>query len=143
MKNFNKGLLILAWISLCFLIFNVIMSYLFQEDIFLKQDSSNPIGYFMLVGFLVILVFFVLSFIWLLNQTSKGKHRPFTSFALLLCSLCIIFMMGQKVMYDEIAREFPLGVAGGEAMILLMLYCIQLAFNVMMIFHLRRLKNSV
>jgi hypothetical protein len=138
MKNREKGLFILAIIAACWLLFNLAMSHIYQEDLLLKQNPTNPVGYFMIVGFAVILIFFIAAFIWLLNQLRRQKGDVLTIFALLLCGLSIVSLMGQKIMYDEIARELPLGAAGGESLLLVILFCIQLVFSLVMIFRLKR-----
>ena len=143
MKGNIKVLFILSILSICCLIFNMLMTYIHRKEVFVKQDSVSLLGFFMIIGFVIFLIYCVFVFLWLLWQIRKETNKPFYIFTLFLCGVCILLMMGEKVLYDEIARELRLGwEVLGEGIILYIFYCMQITFNLIMLRHFYRLSIS-
>jgi hypothetical protein len=143
MKGNIKGLFLLSILSIGCLIFNMLMTYIHRNEVFVKQDSVSILEFIMIIGFIIILVYCVLVFLWLLWQIRGETSKPFYIFTLFLCGICILLMMGQKVLYDEIAREYRLGwEVLGEGIILYIFFCVQVTFNLIMLRHFCRLPIS-
>ncbi len=104
MKGKIKGLFILSILSICCLIFNMLMTYIHRKEVFVKQDSVSLLEYIMIIGFVIILTYCVLVFLWLLWQIREETSRPFYIFTLILCGICILLMMGEKVLYQQMLK---------------------------------------
>jgi hypothetical protein len=92
-----------------------------------------------LAGFLMVLVFDVLSGLVLLVRAcwwkgGLGGERCEKGWLLLLALLAMVGLAGAKIMIDEIARETPLGSAGGEWVILYICLTLQLAYVLAFLF---------
>jgi hypothetical protein len=121
----------------------MLMTYIHRKEVFVKQDSVSLLGYIMIIGFFIFLIYCILVFLWLLWQIRNETDKSFYIFTLFLCGICILLMMGEKVLYDEIAREYMLGSEVlGEGIILYIFFCVQLTFNLIMLRHFSRLSIS-
>jgi len=84
-----------------------------------------------LVGFALVFLFDLISLAWvsLTRRTGKAKEPP--GVLLVLGALALVALMGAKVMVDEIARETPLGGAGGEWGVLYAALILQLSYIIL------------
>jgi hypothetical protein len=100
-----------------------------------------PAEVLILVGFLAILTFNLLAFVWLLKNVLSEQKTPFHMGALVLNIICLVLMAGEKVLVDEIAREYRLAgwEAAGEWVILYGCFGVQMLFILLMFFYLVRL----
>ncbi|MFC1485988.1 hypothetical protein ACFL55_03065 [Candidatus Latescibacterota bacterium] len=99
------------------------------------------IGYIMGIGYLFILLFhFTSLFVILLHSFLAKELRTLKIAAFTLAILSFFAIGGEKVMFDEIAREATLGweTAAGEFMILNMCFFINMLFTVVMVLFLLR-----
>lgn len=81
-----------------------------------------------LLGFVLVLLFDLISLGWLSGQMRRPGEAGSTAGALVLGALALVALMGSKVMVDEIARETPMGGARGEWIILYLLLLFHLAY---------------
>lgn len=83
------------------------------------------------LGFCLIILFDILSLGWLLRGGEGHRGQATAGGLIALGILSVVALMGAKVMVDEIARETPLGRAGGEWGMLYVFLTIQLAYIIM------------
>jgi hypothetical protein len=126
-------ILILAVLATSALVYNMLVFQLNRDELFLQKGTLNSAGVIALGGFVVIFLFNIVSFLWLLaagrRQFTFGKMA-----ALVLGALCMILLIIDKVMIDEIAREYPLGMSTqGEWIILYAAMSIQLIYGLLVL----------
>jgi len=111
-----------------------------REEVFRDQIIVEPWEYAVLFGFLLILLFNILSIVWVLRHMSlRRAAATLDIISLILGVLCIILMLGEKVMVDEIAREYRLGWETiGEWIILYGFLFVQLFYNILIFYNLSR-----
>jgi hypothetical protein len=129
----------MAFISAVCMVFNMVAMPIFQNELFVQHDPIIAVGWVMLGGFGLVLIFniaYVTRIIILFHApgSQKQNHRgsePFGSGMLALGIVCIILLAGAKVMVDEIGREVLLGwETTGEWVILYVCLTTQLTFSV-------------
>lgn len=128
--------MVLAVLATSALVFNMLAMQFHRNELFLGQGILNSVGIIALSGFIVILLFNVVSFLWLLNS----YRRQFTLgkvVALVLGVLCMILLIVDKVMIDEIGRELRLAwETQGEWIILYGAMFIQLFYGLVVLTYL-------
>ncbi|MCP4724960.1 MAG: hypothetical protein GY863_07990 [bacterium] len=142
-----KPTFITSVISIGFLVYIMLAIPAFKEMIFVNREILSTGEGLIIVGFLSILIFNLMSLIWICLRSFQAKH--FTSAniaALFLGVFCLIAFIGEKVMVDEISREYLLGwETTGEWVILYALLTIQFIYNtsiLLMIFMIIRERTS-
>jgi hypothetical protein len=126
----------LRWFALVagiWLLFNLIAMPLWWGGVNASGGVLGAIQVAVLVGFVVILLFDVVSVGWLMTrlcwvQGDTPDQRCEKGWLLVLGFLAFIGLMGGKVMVDEIARETPLGAGGGEWVVLYVCMTIQAGY---------------
>ena len=130
-KKKGKGNRFIFWLAaiagLC-LLFNFVAIPLGWGGINADGGILGAIQLAILVGFLVVLSFDILSLGWLLSKVDGNGKRGKTGGLIALGVLSLVAIQGAKVMVDEIAREMPLGRAGGEWGMLYAFLAFQLAY---------------
>jgi hypothetical protein len=138
----RKTVLVLAILAASGAVFNLIAIPLCHEEVFVHRDHFSLIEIFMGLAFLIILAFNILSIIQLILQIQqeKGGHTGHV-LLLIFAIICMIGLMGQKVMLDEVAHEYALGWSiQGEWVLFLALLSLQLIYSVLTLIHLFRQK---
>ena len=94
----------------------------------------------MLVGFGLVVLFDIASFLWVLLRLRQSQKANIGDKAMLVLGvLCPFLFLGEKVMVDEIAREYRLGwEVLGEWIILYVLLTTQLIYNLVILLQLLR-----
>jgi hypothetical protein len=122
-----------ATVALVCLAFNLVAMPLWWGGISATSGFLGAIQLIVLLGFIYIIVFDLISTGWVLTRVcwlrgeapEEGCQK---GWLLVLAILAIVGMMGAKVMVDEIARETPVGGAGGEWAVLYVCLGLQLAY---------------
>jgi len=134
MKTSNIILLILSILSLICLIY-----ILFQVNTNIVEalniDRSNfmTIDYLMGFSHLFLLLFHCYAIIHIFAHFRRfSDYRVFKTMLLLLGVISLFAMGGEKVMIDEIAREYRLGLDISELYILNLAYIINAAFTILL-----------
>jgi hypothetical protein len=126
----------LAIISTGFLMYNMLAIIIFREQVFIDKSNISVVEIPILIGFLILMLFDIISFLWMLSgfrYLKEGFAR--SKVLLLLWVLCIISLLGTKVMADEIGREYLLGwEVIGEWIILYIFLTIHLTYNLLILF---------
>ena len=132
----RKAVIILAIFAAAGAVFNLITIPLFHEEVFIRQYTIAPVEIIILLGFLAILIFNLMSLFWLVLQIHKESDSKTGHILLLIFTIfCIIGLMGQKVMLDEVANEYYLGWnVQGEWIIFLGLLSLQLVYCLVFLF---------
>jgi hypothetical protein len=131
-----------ALAALACLLFNLVAMPLWWRGVSATEGFLGAVQLLVLAGFVYIILFDLISTGWVLTRVcwvrgeapEEGCQK---GWLLVLAVLAIVGMMGAKVMVDEIARETPLGGAGGEWAILYICLGLQLAFLLAVLFQRR------
>jgi hypothetical protein len=148
-KNVYGGwegtILVLALVSAACLVFNMAAIPIFQEQLFVRRDPLFAVGWVILGGFGLVLMFDIAyaARTALIPDSAEarakrsraaGRAEPFSSEMLGLAVGCIIALAGAKVMVDEIGRETLLGWETiGEWILLYTCLTVQLTFIIIAI----------
>ncbi len=112
---------------------------LLREEIFVHRRTVAGPEFIVLIGFLVVALFTFFSTLWLAGRSLRGHPRRAAPRLALFAALCLILMLVEKVMVDEIGREMGPGrEMTGEWLILYSLLVIQLAYHLILLRSLRR-----
>lgn len=128
-----------AAVAIVWLLFNVIAMPLWWGGFSASGGFREGAQLAILLGFAFILLLDLVSTGWVLTrvcwiQIGKVEEGCQRGWLLVLAVLALVGLMGAKVMVDEIARETPLGGAGGEWAILYICLGLQLAYLVALFF---------
>jgi hypothetical protein len=131
---------VLAILSTGFLVFNMSGILVHKQPIFFEQETLLSVEILILVGFGLVVLCDVASFLWVLSRLRQSGKASIGDIAMLgLGVLCLFLLIGEKVMVDEIAREYRLGwEVLGEWIILYVLLTIQLIYNLVILLQLFR-----
>ena len=128
----------LALVILCTgsLVYNMVAITIYKEQVFLERGTISTGGEMViLIGFVLVLIFNIVSLLWVLSRIRHAQAvRKGDRGVLALGALCLILMLGEKAMVDEIGREYLLGwEVVGEWIILYVFLTIQLLYNVVIL----------
>ena len=126
----------LGWLSIFMLIFIMTAMPIYKGQVFLDRGSIT-IGaeLIILIGFIILAMFMLVSIIWLIARIRHppGNNKLYIT-TLLLGGICLILFVGEKVMVDEIGREYSLGwEVLGEWIILYLILMMQLFYNILIL----------
>lgn len=135
MKPLNSFVRRLSWLSACFTIFIMIGLLIFKEDVFLYRGSISFSEILLALGFLVILIFDFASFTWIIrNRKVINSDRIKTTLLLLSGMFCLLLLPVDKVMIDEIGKEYlQYKEFIGEWVILYLSLSVQFLYNIFVI----------
>ena len=130
----------LVFLSTVLLVFNMLALPIYKEQIFFEREIFSNVEIVILIGFCFIILFNIVSFLWILSGIRRSHEVVSGDIArLILGALCLILLIGEKTMVDEIGREYPLGwEVTGEWIILYIFLTIQLIYNFVVILKLFR-----
>ena len=129
-----------ALVALIYLLFNMVAMPLWGGGISATGGARGGIQLTILIGFVYILLFDLISTGWILTRVcwmrqERRDEGCQQGWLVVLAVLAIVGLMGAKVMVDEIGRETPLELgAGGEWVILYMCLSLQLAYIAAVLF---------
>ena len=136
-----KTTIVLAISSTAFLLFNMLSMLIFRQEIFIERDHIlSAVEILILIGFGLIFLFNIVSCLWILLRihSSENDFRG-DKITLALGIFCLILLFGEKVMIDEIGREYQLEwEVLGEWIILYIFLTIQLFYNIIIFLQLYR-----
>jgi hypothetical protein len=122
----------LATVCTALLVCNMAAMPIYKQQIFLERGTITTGGEMViLIGFVLVLMFNVMSLLWVSSRIRKAEAVHMGDITVLtLGALCLILLVGEKVMVDEIGREYLLGwEVVGEWVILYVFLTIQLLYN--------------
>lgn len=126
----------LAIVCTGLLIYNLVAMPIHKEQVFLERGTINTGGEMaILIGFVLVPMFNIVSLLWMLSRIRQAHvvHKVDKG-VLVLGVLCLILLMGDKVMVDEIGREYMLGwEVLGEWIILYLFLATQLLYNLIIL----------
>jgi len=126
----------LAILCTGFLVYNMAAMPIYKEKVFLERGTISTGGEMaILIGFVLLLIFNIGSLLWVSLRIRKAQAVPKGDRGVLaLGALCLLLLVGEKVMVDEIGREYLLGwEVVGEWIILYVFLAIQLFYNVVIL----------
>ena len=148
MKKHNKLLynstFVLVIFSTGFLVYNMLATLIYKEQIFFEREILSSVEIVILIGFGLILLFDIVSFLWvLLRLRLSEKVITGDKATLVLGALCLFLLIGEKAMIDEIGREYLLGwEVLGEWIILYVFLTTQLIYNLVILLQLFRIYHA-
>jgi hypothetical protein len=124
----------LGALATAFLVLILIGIWVFRDRVFTIGNPTTPVDLIMLIGMTTALLFNVVSLFWLRKTRFKGTgKRANDSMLFGLGVLCIVMMIAEKIMADDIAHETVSGWSiQGEYLILYGMLFIQIVYNVLM-----------
>jgi hypothetical protein len=131
-KMTSSIIIVLTVLCTVLLVYNIAAIPIFKDDVFLERGTISTFGEMLiLIGFIFVLLFNILSLLWLLSRMRHADGaRPGDIRIMVLGALCLILLMGVKVMVDEISHEYALGwEVVGEWIILYAILAVQLLYN--------------
>jgi hypothetical protein len=132
----NRAAFVLAILCTGLLVFNMVAIPIYKEQVFRYRGTITIGGEMViLIGFVFVLIFNFVSLLWVSSRIRKTQAvRKGDRGALALGVLCLILLVGEKAMVDEIGRECLLGwEVIGEWIILYVFLAIQLLYNVVIL----------
>jgi len=132
----NRAAFVLAILCTGLLVFNMVAIPIYKEQVFRYRGTITIGGEMViLIGFVFVLIFNFVSLLWVSSRIRKTQTvRKGDRGALALGVLCLILLVGEKAMVDEIGRECLLGwEVIGEWIILYVFLAIQLLYNVVIL----------
>lgn len=115
------------------LVFILMGIWAFRDRLFTIGNPLGIVELIMLVGMGTVLLFNIFSIAWLVKMRFKNAHRKtFDSMLMGLGILCIVMMIAEKVMADEVAHETVAGWSvQGEYLLLYGMLVPQFIFNLL------------
>jgi len=140
-SNVAKATFFLAAISLCWLVFDLIVLAVNFPDILLFGLWSGVAG----AGYIFILAFHAFAFLMLILHLRKiGRDGILRTVSFITGLLSLIAICVEKVFYDEIGREFGAGFAiGNELKVLALMLMINAVFAAIMMLVVFRTYRAV
>ncbi|MFC1562499.1 hypothetical protein ACFL4Z_00435 [candidate division KSB1 bacterium] len=134
----------LALLSTGFLVYNMLATLIYKEQIFFERETLSNVEIVILIGFSIIILFDIVSFLWILSRLHQPNEVITSNIVtLILGALCMILLIGEKAMIDEIGREYLLGwEVLGEWIILYVFLTTQLIYNFVVLLKLFRTYNA-
>jgi len=148
MKKHNELLynftFVLAILSTGFLVYNMLATLIYKEQIFFEREMLSSVEIVILIGFSLILLFDIVSLLRVLLGLRQSQEVVTGDKAtLILGALCLILLLGEKAMIDEIGREYLLGwEVLGEWIILYVFLTTQLIYNLVILLQLFRIYHA-
>ena len=122
---------IISFSSLIYILYRV--STNFVDALNIDKSGFGISDLLFASGHVFILIFHLYAIIFIFSHFHKLKKFKILGIAtLVLAVISLFFMGGEKVLFDEIAREYRLGLDVGEVNILRFAYIINLAFSILM-----------
>ena len=130
----NRRIFLLAGSAALWLLCNLVALPLAWGGINADGGVLAVVQAAVLLGFLFIFCFDVATLAWITLRRSEPRLGARKLWLQALAVLALVGLAGSKVMVDEIARETPLGRAGGEWGVLYALLILQLSYILVVLF---------
>ena len=119
---------ILSFACLIFILFQVNTNL--PDSLNIDKGPLGTLDLMMGLGHLFVIFFHLYALLFILAHFSRLKEYRTLSTVLLIIGIVSLFAMGvEKVMIDETAKEYPMGVHGGEFWILNVAYIVNALFT--------------
>lgn len=123
----TRSLGLLAVISLVYIMAAITFWW---DDVFVDMEHISIPEYGILFGFVIVGFFLVLSFVQHMFSMITSEFNRVDAWDLCFTILCLLALMVEKVMVDEIAREYNAGLPiAGEWVILYGMLLFQLMYS--------------
>jgi hypothetical protein len=131
---------VLAILSVGFLLFNIFGTMIYRQKVFLERETLSSVEIVILIGFGLFFLFDIVSLLLVLLRLRQSEKASMGDRAtLILGTLCLLLLIGEKAMVDEIGREYLLGwEVLGEWIILYTFLTNQLLYNLIILMQLFR-----
>ena len=140
----NEFLKKIAWITLAWLVINVILILISWPNIFQGKESLGGLKLIILAGFILTFIFDIFIIIWTcLNIFRKTALPVFNTLLLIGGILCLLVLNIAKVMADEISRQTQSGLgATGEYVIFNVALVFLILFTIFSLVVLKKYRNN-
>ncbi|MFC1543971.1 hypothetical protein ACFL4Y_01825 [Gemmatimonadota bacterium] len=135
---FTQGTTVLAFVAIAGLLYQIIGTRVWWDEVFVRQDTIAPAEWIMIAGVLGVALFAGVSIVWICDRVYRARDLPAAvGTALLLASAYFVLLGGQKAMADEIAREFRMGTEIlGESVLFYTALIIQIIYALVVLTYL-------
>lgn len=139
-------LFILSIVSFCclsYILFRINTNIV--EAINIYHEQLDIYDFITIIGYLFIVVFHLYAIIFIFSQFRHPGEFKWLKIILLILGIGSLFAIGvEKVMVDEIAKEYRVGITDrGEFFILNYAYIINIIFNIMMFYFILKTYRSI
>ncbi len=137
----HRAAFALAILCTGWLVFTMVAMPIYKEQVFVDRGTISTGGETaILIGFIVVLIFNIVSLVWVSSRLRKAQAVHMGDLGVLgLGAFCLILLVGEKALVDEIGREYLLGwEVVGEWVILYVSLAIQLLYNVLILLRVYR-----
>ena len=133
---------VLAILSTGFLVYNMLAIRIFAHEVFFERQTLSGAEISIAVGFGLILLFDVFSLLSVLSTTRRPQNAISGSKVVLIFgAFCLLLLLADKVMIDEIGREYLVGwEVLGEWIMLYGFLTTQLVYNLVVLLALFRVR---
>ena len=141
----HRAAVVLASLCTGLLIGAMVTLPICKEQVFLDQNTISSGGEtLILIGFALVPIFNIVSLAWVATEALRFRGFRVTDPGIIALGIaCLILLMGEKVMADEIGREYALGwEVVGEWIILYVCFTVQLLYNLMIFRRLHPGRND-
>lgn len=137
---FRSGAFALAALSILSVVSIMTGLQLFKGEVFMQRETFSGGEMLLAAAFLSVALFNVVSLGWLIAGLQRSlERRGADLMAIAMGVLCMVLLLGEKTMIDEIAREHPLGwEVLGEWIILYSFLVVQLVYSILVLLKSRR-----
>lgn len=131
--GFTGALFWLDTLATTFLVFILIGMWVFRDRVFTIGGPLALVDLIILIGITFVLLFNIVSLFWLGWIQFKSTYSRTLDYILFgLGVLCVLMMIAEKVMADEVAHETTTGWnIQGEYLILYGMFFLQLVYNLL------------
>ncbi len=113
-----------------------------RDAIFLDHEVHSWMEWGIVLGILLVFCLNILALIWQARQARSPRDNSFSPALLAFNLLCLLLMASDKVLIDDMAREYRLGLeTAGEMIILYGCMSVQMLFNLILLFRLSRISR--
>jgi hypothetical protein len=131
----DKTIFILSVLTTTFILFIMAGLLMFKKQVFIERDTISLSEIFIGAGFLLICLFDITSIAWLIIKRPTFHESSISKIlSIALGGFCLLLLIGDKTMVDEIGRESAIGRETlGEWIILYVFLLVQLSYNLLLI----------
>lgn len=131
----DKTIFILSVLTTTFILFIMAGLLMFKKQVFIERDTISLSEIFIVAGFLLICLFDITSIAWLIIKRPTFHESSISKIlSIALGGFCLLLLIGDKTMVDEIGRESAIGRETlGEWIILYVFLLVQLSYNLLLI----------
>jgi hypothetical protein len=143
-KKSDNNIRVLSIITLLFILYICFSFIIFKRDVFYYRGSVSASELPIILGFMMIMVFNCTSVVWIIINRQLKSYGPFLKvFLLAFCGICFILLVIDKVLIDDIGKQYKENVDfTGEFVMLYTSLVIQLIYTSLILHYTIKNRNN-